>query len=107
MEKAIISQSKFCENMTDQKSDLIIDDFFYIRFPDVSLGYGQGLIVFKALPGNEYVGSSMDAHCGQNAKFQSKKLQNLDKSPTATGYGDMLIIENNEQFLPYCVINMA
>ena len=87
------------------KSDLIFLIFF--RFPDVSLGYGQGLIVFKALPGNEYVGPSMDSHYGQNAKFQSKKLQTSDTSPNASGYGDMLIIANNEQFVPYCVINMA
>ena len=73
--------------------------YYFSEFPDFSLGYGQ-LIVFKVLPGKEYIGSDCNAHTGPNARFQSRKVQ-------ATGeYGQILVIDNTEQFVPYCVLHL-
>ena len=73
--------------------------YYFSEFPDFSLGYGQ-LIVFKVLPGKEHTGSD-NAHTGPNARFQSKKVQ-------ATGeYGQILVIDNTEQFVPYCVLHLS
>ena len=58
--------------------------------------------MFKLLPGLSYVGSSHNNHTGKNAKFQSKEVQG--------GQGvlfNMRIIENNEQFMPYCILHLA
>ena len=73
--------------------------YYFSEFPDFSLGYGQ-LIVFKVLPGKEYIGSDEHSYTGPNARFQSKKVQ-------ATGeYGQILVIDNTEQFVPYCVLHL-
>ena len=58
--------------------------------------------MFKLLPGLSYVGSSHNNHTGKNAKFQSKEVQG--------GQGvlfNMRIIENNEQFMPHCILHLA
>ncbi len=77
--------------------------FYFSEFPAISLGYGSGLIMFRALPGNEYVGSDGDRHegGGPTAEFQSKKVR-ADSDDS----GEMLIIDNSEQFVPFCVLNI-
>ena len=51
-----------------------------------------------------YVGKNKNQHTGADAKYQSKKVppERLNDSR-----GSYLIIENNEQFIPYCVIHLA
>ena len=56
--------------------------------------------MFKLLPGLSYVGSSHNNHTGKNAKFQSKEVQGGQSF-------NMRIIENNEQFLPHCILHLA
>ena len=56
--------------------------------------------MFKLLPGLSYVGSSHNNHTGQNAKFQSKEVQGGQSF-------NMRIIENNEQFMPHCILHLA
>jgi hypothetical protein len=77
----------------------------------MSLSYGVGLIMFKLLPGLSYVGSSHNSHTGQNAKFQSKEVQAQKINGRAVAGqsfgGNMRIIENNEQFIPYCILHLA
>ena len=77
----------------------------------MSLAYGRGLIMFKLLPGLSYVGSSLNSHTGQNAKFQSKEVQAQKINGKAVAGqsfgGNMRIIENNEQFMPYCILHLA
>ena len=41
--------------------------YYFSEFPDVALGYGQGLLMFKVLPGNEYIGEQPNLHYGPNA----------------------------------------
>ena len=65
---------------------------YFSEFPDISLGYGQGLILFRVLPGVEYSGSILDIPSGSN----SKKVNG-----DAEGFGDMLIIKDSAQFLPF------
>ena len=145
--------------------------YYFSEFPDISLGYGQGLLMFKVLPGNEYVGREMNLHYGPNAQFQSKKLPansgasgaNFNLAPLNpmfnyannvafnnvtlnynvlpqvpppkknkkqkrhqpqpqlqaqqpqpqvqnhqnSEYGDMLIVADNNQFVPYCIIHLT
>ena len=60
--------------------------------------------MFKLLPGRVYVGNSLKNHVGPKAKFNSKEV----KPKQAGGAGcNMRIIENNEQFLPFCIIHFA
>jgi hypothetical protein len=66
---------------------------YFSEFPDVSQGYGDGLLLFRVLPGNEYSGVS-DIPKG----FQSKKVNGDTK-----GFGQMLIIADSAQFVPYFV----
>ena len=65
--------------------------------------------MFKLLLGLSYVGSSHTNHTGQNAKFQSKEVQGpKTNNGTVTGQSmNMRIIENNEQFMPYCILHLA
>ena len=64
---------------------------YFSKFPDVSLGYGQGLILFRVLPWKEYEGSERDIPAGFNTKKVSGDNQ---------GFGVMLIIKDSNQFLP-------
>ena len=52
----------------------IIPPLNVVALSRVALGYGQGLLMFKALPGNEYIGEQPNLHYGPNARFQSKKV---------------------------------
>ena len=66
--------------------------------------------MFKLLPGKIYVGQDHNSHVGSEAKFQSKevKAQNWSLGGGGTAWnGNMRIIANNEQFVPYCVIHLA
>ena len=48
--------------------------YYFSEFPEFSGRYGQGLILFKTLPGNEYIGHHSDKHFGPNAIYQSRKI---------------------------------
>ena len=65
--------------------------------------------MFKLLPGLSYVGSSHTNHTGQNAKFQSKEVQGpkTNDNKVTSQSMNMRIIENNEQFMPYCILHLA
>jgi hypothetical protein len=70
---------------------------YFSEFPDVSLPYGQGqgLILFRVLPGKEYEGAtSGDVPPG----FHTKKVRGNQE-----GFGEMLVIKDKRQFLPYAV----
>ena len=43
--------------------------FYFTEYPEYSLSYGQGVIMFKLLPGRVYVGNSHKNHIGPKAKF--------------------------------------
>ena len=71
---------------------------YFSEFPDTSLGYGDCLILFRTLPGKEHCDSSsgeIPANC------QSKKV-----GGNAEGFGDMLIIKDSSQFVPYAVYHL-
>ena len=70
---------------------------YFSEFPDFSLNYGKGLILFKLLAGNEYTGRDHVIP----AKFQSKKVAANDQ-----GYGQQIIITNADQFMPYFVYHL-
>ena len=84
---------------------------YFSEFPDVSLGYGPGLIFCQLLSGKEYNGSN-HSWTGFNSKVTPKYLIlliNLSKvvQPAAgTGHSQMVIIEDSDQILPLCVINL-
>merc|ERR1719462_227819 len=59
--------------------------------------------MFKLLLGNVYTGSDHNQHVGSDAKFQSK---HVTSGAWGGGHGNMRIIANNEQFVPYCVIHV-
>ena len=74
------------------------DGCYFSELPTTSIGYGDGLILFRVLPGKEHDESGSqpippDCH--------SKKV-----SGDSAGYGNMLIITDAAQFLPAYVIHM-
>ncbi len=75
--------------------------FYFSEFPDVCRGYGAGLIMFRLLPGREYKGSDKNKHTGSGRQYHSKIV-----GGDATGSGQMVIIDDNTQFVPYCVLNL-
>ena len=72
---------------------------YFSEFPDVSFRYGNGLILFRTLPGHEYVGKLLQIP----KEYQSKKVI---CGFGDTNYGDMLIIQNPDQFMPYFVYHL-
>ena len=70
---------------------------YFSEFPDFSLGYGAGLILFRILPGREYVGSVLDVPPG----YETKKV-----GGNTQGFGQMLIIKDSAQFLPYAIYEL-
>jgi hypothetical protein len=78
---------------------------YFSEFPAVSLGYGDGLLLCRVLPGKEFVDSSS---CNIPSGFNSKKVlgRNLSTATSAANAsGDMIIIEDSDQILPFFVIH--
>ena len=69
---------------------------YFSEFPDISMGYGDALILFRVLPGKEYTGGG-----SKPPDFHSKKV-----GGNAEGFGDMLIVEDSAQFVPYAVYHL-
>jgi hypothetical protein len=67
------------------------DGCYFSEFPDFSLRYGQGLILFEVLPGKEYLGLELRVPHG----FNCKKVD-----ANAEGRGQQLIITDTDQFIP-------
>jgi|FrelakmetLWP11LW_1041352.scaffolds.fasta_scaffold663103_1 hypothetical protein len=61
------------------------------------MSYGDGLVLFRVLPGKEYEGTDRvkppDCH--------SKKV-----GGNPEGFGDMLVVEDSRQFVPYAVYHL-
>ena len=111
-----------CQNNLNVISRCVYGYGYYLsEYPDISQSYGAGLLMFKVLPGNEYLGTDHYSHYGPNAQYQSKKLtsykpygiKQMDLLYTGgkileqtKSYGFELIIADNEQFVPYCIIHL-
>ncbi|XP_028413034.1 NFX1-type zinc finger-containing protein 1-like [Dendronephthya gigantea] len=77
---------------------------YFSEFPNVSLGYGDGLILCRVLPGKEFVDSG---RCNIPPGYNSKKVMptNQPGAPPANASGAMIIIECSDQILPFFVIH--
>ena len=79
---------------------------YFSEFPAVSLGYGDGLLLCRILPGKEYVDSSnCDIPKGYNSKKVLRSQPTGGSAAAANASGDMIIIENSDQILPFFVIH--
>ena len=70
---------------------------YFSEFPDTSMGYGDGLILFRVLPGKEYEGPSQQLPPDYNCK---------KVGGNTGGFGQMLVIEDSSQFVPYAVYHL-
>ena len=88
---------------------------YFSEFPSISLGYGDGLLLCRILPGKEFVdASSSNIPEGfnskkvllstQNAHFSGATTTTASSSSTDVS-GEMIIIENPDQILPFFVIH--
>ena len=79
---------------------------YFSEYPGVSIGYGNGLLLCRILPGKEFVDhGSGDIPPNYNSK---KVLLNQTASAMAGGTnvsGEMIIITNSDQIVPYFVIH--
>jgi hypothetical protein len=79
---------------------------YFSEFPAVSLGYGDGLLLCRILPGKEYVDyTNCDIPEGYNSKKVLRSQRTGDSAAAANASGDMIIIENSDQILPFFVIH--
>ena len=70
---------------------------YFSEFPDFSLNYGDGLILFRVLPGREYLDETNDSTWAAKG-YHSKKVR-----ATADRYAEQIIIQDSGQFLPFCI----
>ena len=70
---------------------------YFSEFPDFSRKYGEGLILFKVLPGKEFEDETKDDTWMQKGYHSKKVRTNTDR------YAEQIIIQDPSQFLPYCV----
>ena len=76
---------------------------YFSEFPDISIGYGTGLLLCKVLPGKSYrcdqsfSGSLMD---GFDSHIVRPRSEEQDR-------GEMIVINNPDQILPCYVINFS
>ena len=79
---------------------------YFSEFPAVSLGYGDGLLLCRILPGKEYVDST---HCDIPQDYNSKKVLRSQltggSAAAANASGEIITIENSDQILPFFVIH--
>ena len=81
---------------------------YFSEFPSVSLRYGKGLLLCRILPGNEFVDSTPNINIPEG--YNSKKVRPQQDNPVASVSnlsGEMIIIENSDQILPFFVIHRA
>lgn len=71
---------------------------YFSEFPNISIVYGFGLILCQLLPGREYKGDS------NKPKEYDSRLVSPD---AASGSAQMVIIEDADQILPFCVIHLS
>lgn len=69
---------------------------YFSEFPDFSLGYGQGLLLFRILPGREST--------TQNP-LQDYDTKKVDANND--GYGQILVIKDSHQFLPIYIYHIS
>ena len=67
------------------------DGCYFSEFPNFSLKYGNGLILFRILTGKEYNGPAMQIPSG----YQSKKVK-----ANLAGHAQQIIITDSDQFVP-------
>ena len=70
---------------------------YFSEYPNISLGYGAGLIFCSILPGQEWRGGAM-TWPGYHSKVVAPD--------TAAGYSQMVIIQDKDQILPLCVMHL-
>ena len=83
---------------------------YFSEFPSVSLSYGDGLLLCRILPGKEFVDASgSNIPTGYNSKKVLLKVQPASATAAtaaaANVSGEMIIIENSDQILPFFVIH--
>jgi hypothetical protein len=79
---------------------------YFSEFPAVSLGYGDGLLLCRILPGKEFVDSSpTNIPPSHNCKKVLLRNQPGTTATAANASGEMIIIENSDQILPFFVIH--
>ena len=78
---------------------------YFSEFPAISLGYGDGLLLCRILPGREFVDSSpSNIPSGYNSK-KVLRMTTAGAAGAANASGEMIIIENSDQILPFFVIH--
>ena len=70
---------------------------YFSEFPDFSRNYGNGLILFRVLPGKEFEDETTDETWFKKG-YHSKKVRANEER-----YAEQIIIQDQSQFLPYCV----
>ena len=77
---------------------------YFSEFPAISLKYGDGLLLCRILPGKEYIDNS---NCDIPQGYNSKKvlLRQPSETEAVDASGEMIIIENSDQILPFFVIH--
>ncbi|XP_046848921.1 NFX1-type zinc finger-containing protein 1-like [Xenia sp. Carnegie-2017] len=75
---------------------------YFSEFPEVSIGYGDGLLLCRILPGKEFVDSSS---ANVPSGFNSKKVLLGKSNPATRAFGKIIIIENSDQILPFFVVH--
>ncbi|CAB3999613.1 partial [Paramuricea clavata] len=86
---------------------------YFSEFPSVSLSYGDGLLLCRILPGKEFVDASgSNIPAGYNSKkvlldvqYASTTGATAATAAAANVSGEMIIIENSDQILPFFVIH--
>ena len=81
---------------------------YFSEFPSISLRYGKGLLLCRILPGKEFVDSTLNVDIPEG--FNSKKVRPQEDNSGASVTnlsGEMIIIENSDQILPFFVIHLA
>lgn len=73
---------------------------YFSEFPDISMGYGAGLLLCRILPGREFV-SNNNASIPDG--YHSKRAQ---PASGALSGGEITIIDNSDQILPSFVIHL-
>jgi len=69
---------------------------YFSEFPDISLGYGAGLLLCRVMLGRTYTGHGLPP--GWDSKLVS---------PDTEGKGQMVVIPNTKQILPAFIIRLA
>ncbi len=92
-------------NLNDRQNLADGPGFYFHARPDLSEDHVSSMILFRLLPGREYTGQDLDKHLLLPRDDNDNDEASVREFDSKIVDGDVIIIDNPDQFVPFGVLN--